>query len=367
MTLRLIRAIRISQAVAQESWSCHPIFYMMTMSKTWKTVLLLLSLPAVSVMAAEERASEETIVSTHGRLRVHDAHVVDRDNRKLSLMGNSMYSSNTGWEAVRLYNSEVVSWLQKDFKATVIRAALAVEEAGGYTVDPEGNVARVKTVIEAGIANGMYVIIDFHSFEAHEFTDEAVAFFSEMAGLYGENDHVIYEIYNEPLKVSWSEVVKPYAEKVIAAIRAIDPDNLIIVGTPHWSQKVVEAADDPIVDGNVAYTLHFYADSHGQWLRDEATQAMEKGIALFITEWGTCDSSGDGGFNPEAADEWLDFAYENGLSLCNWAVNDKDQTVSIIKPGADSNGGWTEGDYTESGTYVRNRMRNWPGQVRNVD
>jgi len=41
-------------------------------------------------------------------------------------------------------------------------------------------------------------------------------------------------------------VVKPYAEDMIRTIRAIDPDNLIIVGTQTWAQDVDKAADNPI-------------------------------------------------------------------------------------------------------------------------
>ena len=303
--------------------------------------------------------AQENIVAKHGRLRVNGNHVVDQNNQQISLFGNSMYSSNSKWEGQKYYNEEVVKWLKNDFKAPLIRAALAVEESSGYIEDPIGNEARVKKVIEAGIGNGMYVIIDFHSFKAEDYPGQAVTFFTEMAKCYGKHANVIYEIYNEPLKVSWSEVVKPYAEKVIASIRAIDPDNLIIVGSPFWSQKVVDAANDPIKDKNVAYTLHFYAGTHGQSLRDDAALAMQKGIALFVTEWGTCDSSGNGGFNPAATDVWLKFCRDNMLSMCNWAVNDKDQTVSIIKPGSNPKGGWTAVDYTESGTFVREKMRNW--------
>ncbi len=327
--------------------------------KIKKSGLFLITICAINVCFNITCTDKKSIVSTHGLLRVYNAHVVDKNNQQLSLFGNSMYSSNTCWEGEKFYNESVVKWLKTDFKATIVRVALAVEESGGYIDDPAGNLARVKKVIEAGIANGMYVIIDFHSFKAEDYINQSVAFFREMATLYGKYDNVMYEIYNEPLKVSWSEVVKPYAEKVIAAIRAIDPDNLIIVGSPYWSQKVVEAANDPINDKNVAYTLHFYAGSHGQWLRDDATLAMQKGIALFVTEWGTSDASGNGGFNPATTEEWLDYCKTNNLSMCNWAVNDKDQTVSILKPGANPMGNWTSADYTQSGTYVREKMRNW--------
>jgi len=303
--------------------------------------------------------SGKSLVEKHGRLRVLGNHVVDKNNQQISLFGNSMFSSNSKWEGQKFYNEDVVKWLKKDLKSTIVRAALAVEESSGYIDDPAGNQARMKRVIEAAIANGLYVIIDFHSFKADEYTAQAVTFFTEMAKCYGKYDNVIYEIYNEPQKVSWSKVIKPYAEKVIAAIRGIDSNNLIIVGTPFWSQKVTEAANDPIKDKNVAYTLHFYAGTHGQWLRDEATSAMQKGIALFVTEWGTCDASGNGGFNAAASDEWLKYCNDNMISMCNWAVDDKAETASIIKPGSNPKGGWSAADYTQSGTYVSEKMRNW--------
>ena len=33
---------------------------------------------------------------------------------------------------------------------------------------------------------------------------------------------------------------------------------LIIVGSPNWSQRPDLAADDPIDDDNVIYSVHFY-------------------------------------------------------------------------------------------------------------
>ena len=140
----------------------------------------------------------------------------------------------------------------------------------------------------------MYVIIDWHSHHAESYRSNAIAFFQDMARTYGTRNHVIYEIYNEPLQISWSGTIKPYAQAVISAIRAIDPDNLIIVGTPSWSQDVDVAAADPIAGTNIAYTLHFYAGTHGQFLRDKAQTALNRGVALFVTEWGSVNANGDG-------------------------------------------------------------------------
>ena len=135
-----------------------------------------------------------------------------------------------------------------------------------------------------------------------------------MARDYGSRNHVIYEIYNEPLQISWSGAIKPYAEAVIAAIRAIDPDNLIVVGTPSWSQDVDAAAADPIAGPNIAYALHFYAGTHGQFLRDKAQKALDAGAALFVTEWGSVNANGDGAVATSETDAWMDFLKARGIS-----------------------------------------------------
>src|SRR5688572_1137308 len=136
----------------------------------------------------------------------------------------------------------------------------------------------------------MYVIIDYHANRAEDSQAEAVAFFSEMAAFYGGFNNVIYEVYRAPVDTSWPDI-KAYAAAVIGAIRAVDPDNLVIVGTRSLSREVEEAADDPINDDNVAYSLQFHAVSDGQELRDRALRAMDKGAALFVTEWRTSDFS----------------------------------------------------------------------------
>ena len=282
--------------------------------------------------------------------------------QQASFAGNSMFWSNNGWGGDKFYNASAVAWLKKDWKSYIVRAAMGVEESGGYLQDPAGNKAKVKAMVDAAIANDMYVIIDWHTHHAEQYQPQAIAFFQEMARTYGNNPHVIYEIYNEPLQISWSAIIKPYANAVIGAIRAIDPDNLIIVGTPQWSQKVDEASRDPITGyKNVAYTLHFYAGSHGQYLRDWATTAMQNGVALFVTEWGSVDASGDGAVNAGETWAWVDFMKKNGISNANWALNDKSEGASALVPGASATGGWAANQLTASGTLAKDIVSHWPG------
>ena len=300
---------------------------------------------------------DTTVVDLHGLLQVNGNSIVDKNGDAVSFAGNSFFWSNDNWGGERYYKSEVVSWLKEDWNTTIVRAAMGVEDPGGYLDNKAANKNRVKTIVDAAIDEGLYVIIDWHSHHAEDNTNEAVLFFQEMADLYGEHDNVIYEVYNEPLDISWSNIIKPYAVSVITTIRAIDPDNLIVVGTPEWSQRIDLAAADPIIGfSNIAYTLHFYTIYHQQWLRDRANAALDDGIALFVTEWG---SIGYSLVDPEA-NKWMAWCFDNKISHCNWAVNDKDEEWSILVPGASTSGGWEYDDLTDAGKLARNIIQNWP-------
>lgn len=276
-----------------------------------------------------------------------------------SIAGNSLFWSNDGWGGERYYTKEVVDWLVSDWNTQLVRAAMGVDESGGYLSSPDNNFARVKTVIDAAIDNDIYVIVDWHSHHAERYPDQAVEFFTKVADMYGEYDNIIYEVYNEPLQVSWSKTVKPYAEKVIAAIRKKDPDNLIVVGTPNWSQRVDQASLDPIDDVNTAYVLHFYAGTHKDEIRENARKALANGAALFVTEWGSSDASGDGKIDTKEAKRWMKFLKENQISHASWALNDKDESASQLKPGASTKGGWSKSKLTKSGKLSKKIIENW--------
>lgn len=324
------------------------------MTKFFVFIFAVLSLSYSSAYA-------QSPVQKHGDLRISGKHIVDKNGNVTSLAGPSFFWSNTGWGQDRFYTRGAVETFARDWNAGIIRVAVGAQNNGSILKDRKGNLKRVQTVIEAAIDNGLYVIVDWHSHQAERDVKEAKAFFTHIAKRYGKTPNLIYEIYNEPLDTTdWDTVTKPYSEDMIKTIRAIDPDNLIIVGTQTWSQDVDKAADNPITgQKNILYALHFYAATHKEYLREKAEYAMNKGLPIIISEWGSVTYSGDGEMDIDSVGEWMFFAKKHGLSHLNWAVSDKNETASILRPGASSNGRWTVNDLTPSGRLARDLIRTW--------
>ena len=112
--------------------------------------------------------------------------------------------------------------------------------------------------------------------------------------------------------------------------------------------------------------MHFYAASHGQWLRERADAAMNSGIALFATEWGTCESSGDGRLGYSETADWLAWMDQRGISWANWSIADKAETCSALNGGASSSGAWAAGNLSASGALLRDELRKrnaWYGDI----
>lgn len=307
--------------------------------------------PATAPTVQLERWSVSP-VEAYGRLQVCGARICGKGGKPVQLRGMSLFWSNSGWGGEKFYDASVVETLADTWHATLIRAAMGIQGPGGYLGASSTNKARVKIIVDAAIAKGMYVLVDWHSH--HLLQDEAVAFFTEMATAYAAVPNVIWEPFNEPVKQSWSGELKPYHEAVIAAIRKAGSQNLVVVGSPTWSQDVDVASADPITsDGNVAYTLHFYAGSHRQELRDKADRALQRGVALFVTEWGTCDSSAGGGVDDESSRRWTDWMDANVISSANWSLNDKQETASALGRGARIAGPWKDAQLSASGRWVK--------------
>jgi endoglucanase len=286
-------------------------------------------------------APEGTPVQEHGKLSVCGTKMCDASGDPVQLKGVS--SMWLHWQTQPYaQNLQALEWMRDNWNIDVFRVAMGVEPEGAYLDDPARWKSEVETVIDNAATAGVYVIVDFHAHAAHQHQSEAVAFFSDLADRYGHLPNIIWETYNEPEQVSWSSQVKPYHQATVAAIRQHDPDNLIVLGTPTWSQDVDVAAADPVAGTNLMYTLHFYSCTHSQWNRDKANTAISRGLALFVTEWGASHADGglDGRLCLDEAQRWVDWMEANGISWAAWKLDVGTDSTNLLSAGAPLTGGW---------------------------
>jgi len=298
-------------------------------------------------------------VPYYGKLKASGNKIVgSKTGTAVQVRGVSLFWSNTGWGGDRFFTATTVNAMVDSWKAEVIRVPIGYSEDGGYKTDAS-NLTRVKTAIEAAIAKDVYVIIDWHSHNAHNETSAATAFFKDMAQTYGSKDHVIFEIYNEPLDIPWS-TIKTYASSIISTIRQYS-DNLILVGTPKWDQDVNVAATSPISDNNIAYVFHFYAVEHTRALYESNLNAvLSANLPIFVSEYGTTEASGDGAHSATNTDAWHSYMDANKISSCAWSVNDKRESSAFFGVGTFDMSSWTNtSSMTASGAYIFNKLKTY--------
>ena len=282
----------------------------------------------------------------HGQLKVVGNQIVDQNGKVTPLHGMSMYPWNT--QGTQFYNATAVGHLAKDLDVTILRIPILPNDLTTQT-------KLVQTVVEACIANGIYAIIDWHGSTA---ASEAVTFFTTMATAYAGNPGVMYEDWNEPSGATWA-TIKTYHETVVAAIRAIDANKIIFLGTPNWDQEPNLAGADPVTGTNLAYTFHFYANSHPfASYSPNVTKALASGIAVFVTEYGGCSSNGGGTFNAAELQLYWNYLATNNIGCTNWSVETNGETSAIFTTTANATGPWPTCQITTpDGTTILNYIQ----------
>lgn len=297
-------------------------------------------------------------VERNGALKVVAGKILNSKNVAPQLRGISL--SWSIWAGKKYYNADVVNWLHTDFNISVLRVSMAVQPDGGYLQYPEEQEKLVMETIDAAIKRGVYVLIDWHDHHADEHLEQSKKFFAKMAKKYAGKPNVIYEIFNEPERITWQKV-KDYSMAVITEIRKYDAKNIIVVGSPHWDQDIDIVAKDPIKGfNNIAYSFHFYASepSHQEVLMKRADEAIAGGLPIFVTEWGVGEANGDGIFDLEKTNKWLSWMEKHKLSWANWNITDKKETTALLEPGASPKGKWKIEMLSPAGKYIRTQLRN---------
>lgn len=299
--------------------------------------------------------NDMTPLEEHGALSVNGTNIIDENGEKFQLKGVSTHGLQ--WYP-QYVNKETFEYMRDNWKINAVRLAMYSDPNVGYNTNLH---KIVENGVEYATDAGLYVIIDWHILsDGNPNTNKvaAINFFKEMAEKYKENNNVIYEICNEPNgDVQWERDIKPYAQDVIKEIREIDEDAIIVVGTPTWSQDVDVVEKSPI-NGyeNIMYTLHFYAATHKDYLRQKLNTALNAGLPIFVTEFGICDASGNGAVDIEEANKWIDYLNSNNISWMCWNLSNKNESSSILK-NTEKLSNWTKEELSEEGKWLLEALK----------
>ncbi|WP_276252467.1 glycoside hydrolase family 5 protein [Halomontanus rarus] len=165
---------------------------------------------------------------------------------------------------------------------------------------------------------GVYCIVDYHRHDDQsvEYTDpdlheEVTMFWETVAPEFAEDSHVLYEVYNEPIGpyagegqneeydvfdpegeetwLLWRETAQPWVD----TIREHAADNVIIIGSPRWSQWTYWAPEHEFEGENLAYAAHVYTHEN-LWPLAEVFVEPSEQVPVFLSEFGwTTDFNAD--------------------------------------------------------------------------
>ncbi|MFB6162727.1 MAG: cellulase family glycosylhydrolase, partial [Halococcoides sp.] len=202
-------------------------------------------------------------------------------------------------------------------------------------------------VVQQCKAQNVYCIVDYHRHWKGQpwaestsgpintaLQEECLTFWETMAPHYAEEDHVLFEIYNEPTKPGmyggrdrqWVQDLwglwMDFAQPVVDEVRK-HTNNHVIVGSPGWSQTPEGASMiKEFSGGNLSYSYHVYgghsASRNQNWAGrainySGAQHAYEK-VPVFVTEFGWQDN-----FPGYAPHRWIQGTTDQyGKPILDW-------------------------------------------------
>ena len=248
-------------------------------------------------------------------------------------LGNSLESvdNETNWGNPTTTKAMIDAIADKGF--TTLRVPVRWDDhysnASSYTIQ-DNYMDRVETVVNYGLANDMYVILNVHHNDLQHNVPDTDAISAELSAIWTQignrfknyGDKLIFEVNNEPRSQNdWTGNAEYYAcvndcnEAARAAIRATGGNNterLVMLPTYCASADEAKAAawtknasDDMIAASIHAYLpfdFAFNGEGHTTWLESDVaelnsffdrldTYFLSKGIPVVIGEFGNCNKN----------------------------------------------------------------------------
>lgn len=195
----------------------------------------------------------------------------------------------------------------------IAREGAGVAQPVAFTQDQLDSYLRkyVDPAVEKCAETGTYCILDYHRHwpSGPKYTDESLdeeirTFWETVAPRYAEESHVLYEVYNEPVEpyagddvydggpdvtdpvseetwLTWREEAQPWVD----TIREHAPRNVVIIGSPRWTQWTYWAPEHEFEGDNLTYSAHVYTQEGLRPLEKYFGQPAEE-VPVFMSEFG---------------------------------------------------------------------------------
>jgi hypothetical protein len=192
----------------------------------------------------------------------------------------------------------------------------------------------LRTTVNACAAKDMYAIIDWHYIDdTFRHVQTTSAFWTFMAPRFANDNHVMFELYNEPTNgygtdaVNWM-LVRKDMQTWINIVRTYAPDNIILVGGPSFCQTIGPVAGNPPIGDDIAIVSHIYP---AHWLSIYGSQQNFKdnittcaaAYPVIMTEWGFTSNSDTllNGTITNYGQPLMDFREQYGISNTAWVAS----------------------------------------------
>lgn len=241
------------------------------------------------------------------------------------------------------FSEEIFATLE-DWNANVVRVPV---HPGWWQDEPDYARKYLDKVVEWGKEHGLYVIIEWHAI-GNPLTDRAQQtdwyqgdnppvynpsldlaenFWTEISSRYGDKDHVIFEIFNEPAEfdsfANWSDLSEAF-NSLIDGIRKNAPETLVLASGWDWTHDLRGYRQYPIEDNNFAYVAHWYPEGRGPSTWETNFGFMTESHPVVVTEWGFSDTASEQhyyGSRENFGNSFLSYLERKEMNWLSWCFH----------------------------------------------
>ena len=81
--------------------------------------------------------------------------------------------------------------------------------------------------------------------------------------------------------------------------------------------------------------------------------AIDRGLPVFVSEFGVSESSGNGHIDKTEADKWISFLRKNKISYVCWSLSNKAESCSLLKSSSTRTGNFKTSDLSTAGKWYK--------------